>query len=72
MILIVVAARVIDAPIEEAKVAEEKPIESVVEPTRDVPANVEEVSNANSAALVEAAAVAAEEKPVEAAAVEET
>lgn len=71
MILIGVAARVIDAPIEELKVAEEKPVESVVEPTQEVPANVEEVPVADSAALVEAAAVAAEEKPIEVAAAEE-
>lgn len=70
-VLIFVAARVIDAPIEEVKVAEEKPIQSVVEPTSEVPANVEEVPVAESAALVESAAIAAEEKPVEVAAVEE-
>ena len=71
MLLIFVAARVIDAPVEELKVAEERPVESVVEPTQEVPANVEEVPVADSAALVEAAAVAAEEKPVEVAAAEE-
>lgn len=62
----VVAARVIDAPVEEAKVAEEKPVESAVDaPVTEVPANVEEVPAAESAPAVEAAAVAAEEKPVE-------
>ncbi|CAD0094318.1 unnamed protein product [Aureobasidium mustum] len=66
-----IAARVIEAPVEETKVAEEKPIESAVEPNTEVPANVEEVPAAESAALVEAAAVAAEEKPVEVAATEE-
>ena len=71
IILIAVAARVIDAPVEELKVAEEKPVESIVEPAHEVPANVEEVPVADSAALVEAAAVAAEEKPVEVAAAEE-
>ncbi|KEQ83048.1 hypothetical protein M438DRAFT_375534 [Aureobasidium pullulans EXF-150] len=63
-----IAARVIDAPIEEAKVAEEKPVEPVAEvAATEVPANVEEVPVAESAALVEAAALAAEEKPLEAA-----
>ncbi|KAH0388331.1 hypothetical protein KCU92_g1132, partial [Aureobasidium melanogenum] len=66
-----IAARVIEAPVEETKVAEEKPVESAVEPNTEVPANVEEVPAAESAALVEAAAVAAEEKPTEAAATEE-
>ncbi|KAI4725115.1 hypothetical protein E4T49_07124 [Aureobasidium sp. EXF-10728] len=65
-----IAARVIDAPIEEAKVAEEKPVESAVEPTAEVPANVEEVPVAEGAALLEAAA-AAEEKPAEVAAAED-
>jgi hypothetical protein len=71
IVLIFVAARVIDAPIEELKVAEEKPIESVVEPHTEVPANVEEIPVAESAALVDAAAIAAEEKPVEVAPIEE-
>ncbi|KAG9882239.1 hypothetical protein KCV05_g20506, partial [Aureobasidium melanogenum] len=66
-----IAARVIEAPVEETKVAEEKPVESAVEPNTEVPANVEEVPAAESAALVEAAAVAAEEKPAEVAATEE-
>ncbi|CAD0029098.1 unnamed protein product [Aureobasidium pullulans] len=52
----------------EAKVAEEKPVEPVAEvAATEVPANVEEVPVAESAALVEAAALAAEEKPLEAA-----
>ncbi|CAD0055362.1 unnamed protein product [Aureobasidium pullulans] len=50
----------------EAKVAEEKPVEPIAEvAATEVPANVEEVPVAESAALVEAAALAAEEKPLE-------
>lgn len=77
-VLICVAARVIDAPIEEVKVAEEKPIQSVVEPTSEVPANVEEVLRLSteapaaieevpvteSAPVVETSAIAAEETPL--------
>ncbi|KAI5206674.1 hypothetical protein E4T38_03792 [Aureobasidium subglaciale] len=66
-----IAARVIDAPVEETKAVEA--VEPVVEaPATEVPAGVEEVPVAESAPAVEAAALAAEEKPLETAAVEES